>query len=310
MGGSVQAMMRAAGYSNEKDFFKAVELGKVLTKDVLPKFSQELKNMSRAGGALDKTMESTPAQFTRFMNALTDAKLVFYDNGMNEGLAYMFKEFADTLKDLNPLMMALGKVFKGALMTITFAFKALAIPFKFVIKLFENLGEVFESLGLKDAGGMLWTLVGGAGGGLLLLMASKFGVVAKAVNLVNAALLTTLARLAPFIAAYAAIEDVFLWAKHGDKYDTVTGTAINAISENSIGRRYLSNTNSFKDDGLLTKGLGGQMAMLEMWKAVFTGDRSALTVHVNDSEFAKAITVTSERNNQAKTAATQSEVSQ
>lgn len=310
MGGSVQAMMRAAGYTNEKEFFKAVEQGKVLTKDVLPKFAEELKNMSRAGGALDKTMQSTPAQFMRFMNALTDAKLAFYDNGMNEGLAYMFKEFADTIKDLNPLMIALGKIFKGAMMTITFALKALAIPFKFVIKLFENLGEVFESLGLKDAGGMIWTLVGGAGGGVLLLMASKFGIVAKAVNLVNVALLTTLARLAPFIAAYAAIEDVFLWAKHGDKYDTVTGTVIKAISENSVGKRYLSNPESFSESGFLTKGFASQVAMIETWKAVFTGDRAALTVHVNDSEFAKAITVTTEKNNQARTAATQSEVSQ
>ena len=310
MGGSVQAMMRAAGFTNEKDFFKAIEAGKILTKDVLPKFSQELRKMSREGGALDKTMNSTPAQFARFMAAVTNAKLAFYDNGMNDGLGYMFKEFTDTIKELNPLMMALGKIFKGATMAITFAFKALAVPFKVVIKMFENLGEVFESLGLKDAGGMIWTLVGGAGGGVLLLMASKFGIVAQAVKILNGALLTTLARLAPFLAAYAAIEDVFLWAKHGDKYNTVTGTAIKAVTENSMGKRYLSNPETFKEDGWFSKTVGTQAGMYEMWKAVFTGDRSSLTVHVNDSEFAKAITVTTEKNNQARAAATQSEVSQ
>jgi hypothetical protein len=299
MGGSVQAMMRAAGYSNEKEFFKAVEEGKVLTKDVLPKFSEELKKMSRAGGALDKTMQSTPAQFQRFMNALTDAKLAFYDNGMSEGLAYMFKEFADTLKDLNPLMTALGKIFKGALMVITFALKAIAAPFKVVVKLFENLGEVLESLGLKDMGGMLWTLVGGVGGGILLMMASKFGLVALAIRTVNAALLTTVARLAPFLAAYAAIEDVFLWAKYGDQANTVTGTAIKAIKSAPSAT---SRGGSLSAQAILGNSFS--------WMDKPLNEMFTVNVKVNDGEFAKAVTATVDKSNQTRTATTQSEVAQ
>lgn len=308
MGGSVQAMMRAAGYSNEKEFFKAVEEGKVLTKDVLPKFSEELKKMSKAGGALDKTMESTPAQFQRFMNAITEAKLVFYENGMDKGMAYFFKEFTTIIQDLNPAIKAFGKIFQGVAITLTAAFKLISVPLQFIVDLFGSFDQVLKELGIEDGTGTLWKMVGA--GGVLVLMATRFSFVTKAVWSLNAALLTTLARLAPFIAAYAALEDVFIYMKYGDNADTVTGTAIKGLSENSVGRRYLSKPETFKDDGWFSRTIGSQMGMFEMWKAVFTGDRSGLTITVNDSEFAKAITVTTDRNNQAKTAATQSEVSQ
>lgn len=303
MGGSVQAMMRAAGFTNEKDFFKAIEAGKILTKDVLPKFSQELRKMSREGGALDKTMNSTPAQFARFMAAVTNAKLAFYDNGYDEGLGYFFREFTTIIQSLNPLMITLGKVFKGAMMSVTFALKAIAVPFQFVIKLFENFGEVLESLGLKDAGGVIWTLVGGAGGGVLLMMAAKFGIVAQAVKILNGALLTTLSRLAPFIAAYAAIEDVFLYMKHGDNADTVTGSAINFLKENNIKKNNPLLYGSMLSSGSMQQNFFAYQ-LDKAWQDL------KIVIEPNGEGFDKIFSAKLEKNNQARTAATQSEVSQ
>lgn len=297
MGGSVQAMMRAAGYSNEKEFFKAVEDGKVLTKDVLPKFSEELKKMSKAGGALDKTMESTPAQFQRFMNAITEAKLVFYENGMDKGMAYFFKEFTTIIQDLNPAIKAFGKIFQGVAITLTAAFKLISVPLQFIVDLFGSFDQVLKELGIEDGTGTLWKMVGA--GGVLVLMATRFSFVTKAVWSLNAALLTTLARLAPFIATYAALEDVFIYMKYGDKADTVTGTAVKGVKQiPQMG------VGGFFENALAGYTRNSPLAMMGLLPEY------NVSVAVKDGEFSKAITATMEKSNQSKTAATQSEVSQ
>lgn len=297
MGGSVQAMMRAAGFSNEKDFFKAIEAGKILTKDVLPKFSQELRKMAREGGALDKTMNSTPAQFQRFMNALTDTKLAFYDNGMNKGLAYMFAGLSDLLQEMRPVTEALGNVFRGAITSITMAVKILLIPLRAVVAIFESFGNVLKELGVDDGMGLVWRLVGA--GGVLALMATKFGFVTRAIVMMNTALLTTLARLAPIIATYAVLEDMFLYAKYGDKANTVTGTYIQGIKQipdMGVGGFMQNMVQGYTRNSPLA-----MMGLLPEYN---------VNVNVNDGEFAKAVTATVDKSTQAKTAATQSEVAQ
>ena len=295
MGGSVQAMMRAAGYTNEKEFFKAVEAGKVLTKDVLPKFSKELHKLAMSGGALEKTMQSTPAQFARFMTALTEAKLSFYDNGMNKGLAYMFKEMADLLQELNPLAEAFGNMFRGAISAVTAAVKVLAIPMRVIVRIFESFSNILKELGVEDGTGMLWRLVGA--GGVLALMATRFSWITKAVWTLNTALLTTLARLAPFIAAYGAIEDVFLYMKYGDNANTITGTVAKGLKQSS--------------------NMGVGEIMQNMWAGYSRNSPLAMLgmipeytptveITVKDGEFSKAI----DAKLQKKTATTQSEVAQ
>ena len=106
LGGSVDAMMRAAGYTNMQDFFKAVEAGKLKSKDVLPKFAEEMKKMAREGGALDAVMNKTRAQMGRFFNTLTEAKDTIFQGGMDEGLGYMFGSLADSLERLAPAAKA------------------------------------------------------------------------------------------------------------------------------------------------------------------------------------------------------------
>lgn len=295
MGGSVQAMMRAAGFTNEKDFFKAIEAGKILTKDVLPKFSQELKKLSREGGALDKTMQSTPAQFQRFMTALTEAKLAFYDNGMNEGLAYFFKEFTTIIQELNPAIVAFGKIFQGVAIILTAAFKVIAIPLQFIIDLFGSFDTLLKELGATDGTGTLWKMVGA--GGVLVLMATRFSFITKAVWALNAALATTLLRLAPFIAAYAALEDVFIYMKHGDNANTVTGSAIQ-------GMKQLPEKGGFFQNALAGYTRNSPLAWMGLMPEY------NVSVSVADGEFSKAVTATMEKNAQSKAATTQSEVSQ
>ncbi len=276
MGGSVQAMMRAAGYDNEKEFFKAVEQGKVLTKDVLPKFAEELKNMSRAGGALDKTMQSTPAQFMRFMNALTDTKLVFYDNGMDKGLSTVFSDLADIISGMKPLVKALGGIFRGAAGIISGALKLITTPVEILV---NSIAGLWNMLGFGDGiNSKIWAVIGS--GGTLLLLAARFEFIRKVILGANFALLSMLANLARIAIPLLMIEDIY-------------GGLQGKTSATGAGGR-------FSAQGIL----GDSFAWMD--KPL----NQLITIEVKGDEAAKFIQTTVEKNNQARTAATQSEVSQ
>jgi predicted Rdx family selenoprotein len=225
-------MMRAAGYDNEKDFFKAVEAGKIMASEVMPKFADELKKVARTNGALEATTKKTRAEMQRFFNQLTYAKDNIFQGGMNEGLSYMFGSFADLLKEMEPVAKALGAMFRGAVVTLTGAIKVALVPFRGLVALFDSLGDNLERLGILDGSGGMWSVVGGAG--VLVLMATRFNWLSKAVWSVNSALLTMAARFAPIIAAYAVLEDLALYATYGDKADTAVGRAIKYTQTNPL----------------------------------------------------------------------------
>lgn len=287
LGGSVDAMMRAAGYTNMQDFFKAVEAGKVKSKDVLPKFAEEMKRMAREGGALDAVMNKTRATMGRFFNTLTIAKDQIFQGGMDEGLGYMFGSLADLIQELTPLAEAFGAAFRGAVTTITAGIKIALMPFRGLVALFDSLGDNLERLGILDGSGGIWSLVGA--GGVLFLMATRFSFLSKAIWSVNSALVAMAARFAPIIAAYAAIEDMALYATYGDKADTLTGRAVS-----------------------LTKGSGALDSPSAMLKNLYKGYAQysplswVIDIKVDDSQFGKAINATASPKN----AVTQAETAQ
>lgn len=139
LGGSVQAMMRAAGFEDEKTFFKAVEAGQIMAEDVLPKFGKELSKMAREGGALDAVTKKTRAEMNRFFNTLTMGKDTIFQSGMGAGLAYMFGELSDVLKDNKESFQAFGAAFKGVTYTLVTALKILIAPFEILFKTMYNL---------------------------------------------------------------------------------------------------------------------------------------------------------------------------
>lgn len=287
LGGSVDAMMRAAGYTNLEDFFKAVEAGKVKSKDVLPKFAEEMKKMAREGGALDAVMQKTRANMGRFFNVLDEGKNKIFQGGMDESLSYMFGSLADLIQELTPLAEAFGAAFRGAVTTITAGIKIALMPFRGLVALFDSLGDNLERLGILDGSGGLWSLVGA--GGVLFLMATRFSFLSKAIWSVNSALVAMAARFAPIIAAYAAIEDMALYATYGDKADTLTGRAVS-----------------------LTKGSGALDSPSAMLKNLYKGYAQysplswVIDIKVDDSQFGKAINATASPKN----AVTQAETAQ
>lgn len=198
--GSVAAMMRAAGFTNEKDFFKAVEAGQIMANDVLPKFAIELKKVANTNGALTQATKKTRAEMNRFFNQLTEAKDTIFQSGMDDGLSYMFGTLSQTLEDLAPIAKAFGGAFKGALSTMTAALKIVLLPLEVFTKLLSGFDMSDRS------SGWLWSVVGA--GGSLFLLASGFNKVAIAVGAVNTGLLVMMGHILRLLIPALLLEDI------------------------------------------------------------------------------------------------------
>lgn len=258
LGGSVQAMMRAAGFSNEKEFFKAVEAGQVMS-DVLPKFAIELKRMAREGGALDKVINKTRAEMNRFLSDLTRAKDAIFQGGLDEGLSYMFGSLSQMMKDFAPAAKAFGGAFKGAISTITAALRVLVSPLQVVTNL-------LASWDISDrASSWLWNVVGA--GGALALMAMGFNRIAVAIGLANTGLLVMMGRLAAMAVPALVIQDMI-----GSKF------GLDSVIPNV----------SWDD---ITKKTGGVSSNFNFTKLMNGQNPFEVTVHVipDGSEFSKAV---------------------
>lgn len=242
MGGTVQAMMRAAGFSNEKEFFKAVEAGQVMA-DVLPKFAIELKRMAREGGALDKVINKTRAEMNRFLSDLTRAKDVIFQSGLDQGLAYMFGTLSDILKDLAPVSKAFGQAFQGALTTVSAAVKVLLAPLNILVDAFGLLGFTDKTTGA------IWQVVGS--GGALYLMARGFQAITVAITGTNIALLTTLRRMAMLAAPLFVAEDLYVGAK-GGKSALASGGSLSA--GNLVGQSWMDRYGVFWGNQRMANG--------------------------------------------------------
>jgi hypothetical protein len=277
--GSVSAMMRAAGYTSEKDFFKAVEAGKIMASEVMPKFADELKKVARTNGALEATTKKTRAEMQRFFNQLTYAKDEIFQGGMNDGLSYMFSTLSDTLENLKPVAKALGGIFKGAVSALSGAFKLLVAPIEIVV---QSIAGLWGMLGLGGAGNKVWEIVGA--GGILVLLASRFAFIRNAVFGVNVQLLGMLANLARIAIPLLVIEDV--WGSIQGK-KSVTGQGGAWSAESLFGKSF-----AWMDRPLNSFG------------------ETKVVVEVKGDEAAKFVTATVDKTNQQRVAINQTETSQ
>lgn len=277
--GSVSAMMRAAGYTSEKDFFKAVEAGKIMASEVMPKFADELKKVARTNGALEATTKKTRAEMQRFFNQLTYAKDEIFQGGMDDGLSYMFSTLSDTLENLKPVAKALGGIFKGAVSALSGAFKLLVAPIEIVV---QSIAGLWGMLGLGGAGNKVWEIVGA--GGILVLLASRFAFIRNAVFGVNVQLLGMLANLARIAIPLLVIEDV--WGSIQGK-KSVTGQGGAWSAESLFGKSF-----AWMDRPLNSFG------------------ETKVVVEVKGEEAAKFVTATVDKTNQQRAAINQTETSQ
>lgn len=292
--GSVSAMMRAAGFSNEKDFFKAVEAGKIMATDVMPKFADELKKIARTNGALQATTQKTNAQMQRFFNQLTYAKDEIFQNGMDDGLSYMFNSLSIVLKDMRPILNAIAGAFQGFVSVLSGGLRVLLAP---IGMLAEGLKAAWALLGVGDKGTQqFWAIAGGAG--TIALLALRFDMVRKLLKMINIELMITMSRLLLMAAPLLAIEDLYS-TMQGRK--TITSSVYDTARSNSLTM----------NDGFLTRVSAASMKPFQLVYDAFTGKSGpTVTVEVKGDEAAKFIQATVDKSNQARTAVTQTETSQ
>lgn len=175
--GSTEIFARAAGFTGpnaEGELFKQMEKGLIKpTKEFMMEVARLYSESARTGGALDKAMKTTNAQFNRFNTELTLAKKQFFQGGFGPALADTFGNLADVLKSTN--WASLGGLFGGAVQGMTDALMALTAPIRLVI---HGLSALFgEGQGSKFVGYALG----------ISLVAAKVLILAKAVMALRAA---------------------------------------------------------------------------------------------------------------------------
>jgi hypothetical protein len=177
--GSTEIFARAAGFTGpnaEGELFKQMEKGLIKpTKEFMMEVARLYSESARTGGALDKAMKTTNAQFNRFNTELTLAKKQFFESGFGPALADTFGSLANMLKGTN--WSSLGGLFGGAVQGMADALMALTLPIRLVI---QGMSALFgESNGARFVGYALG----------LALVTSKIVMMAKAVMFLRGAVL-------------------------------------------------------------------------------------------------------------------------
>lgn len=147
--GSIEIFADAMGIS-EKEMFKQMDQGKILAQDVLPKVAKQYAKVARENGALGKATEKVNSHYQRFLSALTQAKVDFFEGGFGQQMAEVFKIMSQFLKTTD--FRAMGALFGGMIRGMTEALNILLLPLKSMLNLF---GLIFGEDGAKWAGYIL-----------------------------------------------------------------------------------------------------------------------------------------------------------
>lgn len=119
-----------------QEFYKLQQQGKIITEEILPRFSQRLREFA-AGGLANKLKGNTVAMGQMFNSLETTGEIAFLN--LSDGLTDFFQTVAISVKELKPLWEGLGKIFGSV-------FKAISLGVKVVTPLFVAWGRVMDSL--------------------------------------------------------------------------------------------------------------------------------------------------------------------
>jgi tape measure domain-containing protein len=124
---------------------KMLRSGKVLTKDFLPKFLDQMEGFVDESGAYESSLKTITAAQQRFTSALQLGVVESFDAGAKSGLVSFLERITETLTQLTPAFKIFGFVIGGALQVITTALDVLApvlelvmIPLNALVSSFEN----------------------------------------------------------------------------------------------------------------------------------------------------------------------------
>lgn len=116
------------------ELMKAMEKGQIKS-DSLKAFAVTLAEEARKGGALDEAKNSRAAQQARMGNTFTDSIESFDKGGFDTGLTEFFKQMANSLSGMQPMIKSLGM-----------AFEILIAPVNAFVTLMGDLGRIWPTL--------------------------------------------------------------------------------------------------------------------------------------------------------------------
>lgn len=116
---------------------KAMELGKVITKDVMPHFSKLMLEFSKP--TLEKALKKSRIAVGRFNNAIKDTANLIFISDFEEGYTELFHTMTAGLKENQPLWRALGRILGGV-------FKAAGLVVSVFSKLLSVVGVVLDKI--------------------------------------------------------------------------------------------------------------------------------------------------------------------
>lgn len=107
---AVQVFAKALGLT-EAELFKQMEQGKLISSEVLPKVALAYKEAAEAGGAYAKSLEGLRVTEGQFLTQTQRAGKTIFNSGFEKGLSNLYDTMALFLKDSEPQLKKLGKVF-------------------------------------------------------------------------------------------------------------------------------------------------------------------------------------------------------
>jgi tape measure domain-containing protein len=192
--GGIRIFADALGMS-EQAFFKAMEAGKLMSKDVLPKVAKQMAITARKGGALSTAMDTNRASMNRMITAFQTFQKKIFDAGFSKVLTELFNTFTDLFTVLGPLATT-------TMAALTTAFQVFTFPLRIAAALIADFMAFFGMDEQNNVSKMTGIFIGFAGGIYILVKAIQALAKAKLVLMAIASPGKALAGIAAVAAIY------------------------------------------------------------------------------------------------------------
>ena len=214
-----------------------MEQGQVLASDILPKVAKEMSRVANSGGALEEKYKTARVAQGRFFNQLEQAQNTLFQGGMDEGIGSFFNDLAHSLRELEPMLSVIGKVFKVAFTLIGSTIRLVTVPFQILGRLLKTLTDLF--------GEFSEIIIIGLGAAFI----AKMSLITKAVAAMGVAFSTLAFKITTVLASLLLLEDV--WMSFNDSTaNTVTNRLAGYVDEKGMATQ---RGQSLKDTNMLTR---------------------------------------------------------
>lgn len=143
MPGAVQVFARALNIG-DTELFKLMEQGKLLSSEVLPKVSAELKKSAEAGGAFEKAKLGLQVTKGRFITNAQRSGDKIFSSGFEKGLSKLYKTLSEELKESGKTLEDTGNIYNKIFKGITVGIKAVTPLLKATIQIISKMADILE----------------------------------------------------------------------------------------------------------------------------------------------------------------------